>query len=194
MHGRGEKNLEEAFTRLALEYPGRLAVRIGYEESYAHRLQAGADILLHGSRFEPCGLTQLYAMRYGTIPVVSRVGGLTDSVVDAALNDATGFVFGEASGTSMYEALRRCIDCYHACPDNWSRMQARAMNAEFNWERSAGKYLDLYAELVPDSAWARVPEQVTPEMVSERHDGTCVKRAMSPRSRKKQLVPISSFG
>ncbi len=149
VHGRGERRLEEGFRRLALEYPGRLAVRIGYEESYAHRLQAGADILLHGARFEPCGLTQLYAMRYGTIPVVRRVGGLADSVVDAAMQDATGFVFEEPSGASMCEALDRCIEFYQNCPEDWSRMRAHAMRMDFSWAQSASKYVQLYSELGP---------------------------------------------
>ncbi len=150
VHGRGERSLEEGFSRLALEYPGRLAVRIGYEESYAHRLQAGADILLHGARFEPCGLTQLYAMRYGTIPVVRRVGGLADSVVDAAMQDATGFVFEEPNGASMCQALERCIDFYRNCSQDWVRMRIRAMRMDFSWARSADKYIQLYSELVPE--------------------------------------------
>ncbi len=194
VHGRGEHDLETGFRQLAGKYPGRLAVNIGYEESYAHRLHAGADILLHGSRFEPCGLTQLYAMRYGTIPVVSRVGGLLDSVVDATMCDATGFVFNEANGNSMCEALRRCLDHYHARPDQWGRIQARGMSVDFSWGRSAGKYLDLYAGLVPDAILQQAPGQVAPEVVSEKHDGTYGKRAISPRGRNKPLVSVSSFG
>lgn len=195
LHGRGEHDFEEGFRRLAGQYPGRLAVNIGYEESFAHRLQAGADILLHGSRFEPCGLTQLYAMRYGTIPVVSLVGGLADSVVDAALSDATGFVFEEASGASMHDALRRSFELYYCGSlENWNAIQARAMNKDFSWTRSAAKYLQLYAELVPDAVCSRAPEQAAPEVASGMHGNTYGKAAMPLRGRKKQLVPISNFG
>ena len=96
--GDGERHLEEQFAAAALHYPGRIAFRVGYEEPLAHRLMAGGDILLHPARYEPCGLTQLYAMRYGTIPVVRSTGGLRDTVVDATDDTlggetATGFVF-----------------------------------------------------------------------------------------------------
>ncbi|HYW76473.1 MAG TPA: glycogen synthase GlgA [Gammaproteobacteria bacterium] len=195
VHGRGDKNLEKAFTCLALEYPGRLAVRIGYEESYAHRLQAGADILLHGSRFEPCGLTQLYAMRYGTIPVVRRVGGLADSVVDASLEDATGFVFEEADGKSMSQGLQRCIEFYQEHPDDWSEMQARAMRLDFSWSRSARKYIDLYYELIsttlPDH---ESDDGATRNVKMSNLYGSYEDPMLSFACQEKQLVPLSKFG
>lgn len=153
LHGRGESALEEGFRQLALRYPGRMSVRIGYEEAYAHYLQAAADILLHGSRFEPCGLTQLYAMRYGTIPVVSRVGGLADSVVDLgsrgnrSQEKATGFVFDEASGEAMETALARCLEMYQQRPRLWTTLRRRAMSGVFSWMASARRYASLYAEL-----------------------------------------------
>ena len=100
--GDGERHLEEQFAAAALRYPGRIAFRVGYEEPLAHRLMAGGDILLHPARYEPCGLTQLYAMRYGTLPVVRNTGGLRDTVVDAtddtlSRGTATGFVFEGAT-------------------------------------------------------------------------------------------------
>lgn len=153
LHGRGEPALEEGFRQLALRYPGRMSVRIGYEEAYAHHLHAAADILLHGSRFEPCGLTQLYAMRYGTIPVVSRVGGLADSVVDPgsrgnrSYEKATGFVFDEASGEAMETALGRCLEMYQQRPRLWTTLRRRAMSGDFSWMSSARHYARLYAEL-----------------------------------------------
>lgn len=153
LHGQGERALEDGFKALAHRYPGRLSVRIGYEEPWAHLLHAGADILLHGSRFEPCGLTQMYAMRYGTIPIVSRVGGLADSVVDAGTSDAhvekaTGFVFDEPNGEAMASALTRCLDTYVKRPTIWSALRSRAMAEDFSWSFSARKYARLYSELV----------------------------------------------
>jgi len=141
-------------------------VRIGYEESWAHLLHAGADILLHGSRFEPCGLTQMYAMRYGTIPIVRRVGGLADSVVDAGMRgdekveEATGFVFDEPSGEAMESALARCLDVYETRPAIWSALKTRAMDEDFSWALSARKFVRLYAELVPNAAPVAATRQI----------------------------------
>lgn len=155
LHGRGDHALEQGFTQLGRRYPGRLAIRVGYEEAHAHHVQAGADILLHGSRFEPCGLTQMYAMRYGTIPIVSRVGGLADSVVDAGsasrrADGATGFVFDELTGEAMISTLKRCLEVYESQPRAWSALRRLAMTNEFGWARSAREYARLYAELVPE--------------------------------------------
>lgn len=153
LHGRGDHALEEGFRQLALSYPGRMSVRIGYEEAYAHHLHAAADILLHGSRFEPCGLTQLYAMRYGTIPVVSRVGGLADSVVDhgsrgsRSREKATGFVFDEVSGEAMEAALARSLEMYQQRPRLWTTLRRRAMSGDFSWMSSARRYASLYTDL-----------------------------------------------
>jgi len=166
LHGQGERALEEGFRALAHRYEGRLSVRIGYEESWAHLLHAGADILLHGSRFEPCGLTQMYAMRYGTIPIVRRVGGLADSVVDAGMRgdekveEATGFVFDEPSGEAMESALARCLDVYETRPAIWSALKTRAMDEDFSWALSARKFVRLYAELVPNAAPVAATRQI----------------------------------
>jgi len=139
--------------RLAQGYPGRVAVDIGYDESRAHRLHAGADILLHGSRFEPCGLAQLYAMRYGTIPIVSRVGGLADSVRDAdaadGLEGSTGFVFDQLTGEAFAAAVDRCVGLFETQPETWSKLRTRAMCTDFGWTRSAGEYERIYSELLP---------------------------------------------
>ena len=130
-------------------HPGRVAVRIGYDEALAHRLIAGADVILVPSRFEPCGLTQLYGLRYGTLPLVRRVGGLADTVVDAAdavaADRATGFGFDAASrprwnmrcsGRSSCSTSRRC----------GASSMLRAMAQDFSWDGAARKYLALYAE------------------------------------------------
>jgi starch synthase len=125
-----------------------LAVRIGYEERLAHRLHAGADIVLAPARFEPCGLTQLYAMRYGALPVVRRVGGLADTVADAgaAPGSATGFVFDAASPADLLRCVERAIEAYLE-PVRWRRMQIAAMSQDNSWDRSAAQYAQLYRKV-----------------------------------------------
>jgi starch synthase len=126
-------------------------VRIGYEEGLARRILAGADILAAPSRFEPCGLTQMYAMRYATIPVVRDVGGLRDSVIayepdGSTASAATGFMFSEPSLAGFAEALARACLHYRK-PVAWRAMQLRAMQQDFRWTRSAQRYLALYEDL-----------------------------------------------
>ncbi len=147
--GCGDRELERGFEDFARAHPGRAAVEIGYREASAHRLHAGADILLHGARFEPCGLTQLYAMQYGTVPVVRRVGGLADSVFDvqSASNNANGFVFEDASGAALRQAVDRCVAMYASAPGAWDALVDRAMRSDFSWRRSAWNYAELFCEL-----------------------------------------------
>ena len=126
-----------------------MSVRIGYDEAYAHRIQAGADIMLMPSRFEPCGLTQLYSLRYGTIPVVRKTGGLADTIIDAndvnLLNHtATGFHF-TGSGTADYlAAVHRAVSLFRNAPNKWSQLMHTAMNQDFGWARSAAQYTAVY--------------------------------------------------
>ncbi len=160
--GQGERALEEALLALSAAWPGRVGVQIGYDERRAHMLHAGADMLLHGSRFEPCGLTQLYAMRYGTIPVASRVGGLADTIVDYVDSDdhaaqemqeargedgATGFLFDGETPDDVVHALGRALAAF-ARPSSWHALQRNAMSRESGWDASTANYLALYAELV----------------------------------------------
>jgi starch synthase len=151
--GQGERDLERALLDLAAAWPGRLGVQIGYDEARAHMLHAGADILLHGSRFEPCGLTQLYAMRYGTIPVASRVGGLADTILDyspaegRAEDRATGFLFDGESTHDVTHALGRALAAF-AQPSSWHALQRNAMSRDSGWQASTSNYLALYADLV----------------------------------------------
>jgi starch synthase len=151
--GEGDPAFERGFTELAQAHPGRMAVRIGYEEALAHRFYAAGDILLHPSRFEPCGLTPQYAMRYGTVPVVTSVGGLTDTVRDAdeqamRAGTATGFSFKEQTAPAMLACLDRALAAY-ARPVTWRRLQRQAMSQDFGWQASAARYLALYRELAP---------------------------------------------
>lgn len=152
LQGAGEPALEAAFRAAALAHPGRVAVHLGYDEDRAHRLVAGADGVLMPSRFEPCGLTQLYALRYGALPVVRRVGGLADSVVD--LTDrtlregtATGFQFDDARPEALAAAVGRLVGGYRQ-PELWARLQRQAMSQDFSWQGPARQYLALYEELL----------------------------------------------
>ena len=152
LQGSGDAALETAFLAAAKANPAQVAVRIGYDEGFAHRLVAGADLILVPSRFEPCGLTQLYGLRYGTLPLVRRVGGLADTVVNAtdeALggDTATGFCFDAATPEALLGALQRAIQTF-AQPALWQQMVQRAMAQDFSWEGAARSYLALYAQIV----------------------------------------------
>ncbi|MEP7180639.1 MAG: glycogen synthase GlgA [Betaproteobacteria bacterium] len=149
--GAGDKALEDGFAAAARARPGRLAAVIGYDEALAHLIQAGADALVVPSRFEPCGLTQLCALRYGAIPVVSRVGGLADTVVDAnemaiAAGGGTGIQFSPVTPDALALALERTAALYR---DRvvWRRLQGHAMAADVGWHRPARRYAMLYRAL-----------------------------------------------
>jgi starch synthase len=150
--GTGEAEFERSLRASAARHKGNMSVLIGYNEPLAHRIEAGVDIFLMPSRFEPCGLNQLYSLRYGTIPVVRRVGGLADTVVDAtpeAMRDgsATGIVF-EGDGTEeLVTALRRALALY-ARPRAWRQLMTNGMRQDFSWTHSAGQYLTLYDRAV----------------------------------------------
>ncbi|HQT78819.1 MAG TPA: glycogen synthase GlgA [Rhodopila sp.] len=152
--GAGEPALERAFTTAAERHKGRIGCILGYDEALAHLMQAGSDALLVPSRFEPCGLTQLYALRYGAVPVVSRVGGLADSVIDAnqaALNAgvATGVQFWPATPDALEDALQRVISLWHD-RRTWQRIQRNGMAADVSWTGSAARYLALYRQLLAE--------------------------------------------
>ncbi|MFT4191463.1 MAG: glycosyltransferase, partial [Comamonas sp.] len=149
--GSGDPALEAAFGAAAARHPGAVGVRIGYDESLSHQVFAGADVILVPSRFEPCGLTQLYGLRYGCLPLVRRVGGLADTVVDCALEElaedrATGFVFEAFDAEHFGRAVRR-VFALHARPAEWQQVRARAMAQNFGWDSAARQYLALYREI-----------------------------------------------
>lgn len=155
--GRGEKPLEGALQALNERYPGRCAVHIGFDEERAHLLHAGADVLLHGSRFEPFGLTPLYSMRYGTIPIGSRVGGMVDTIVDpgehhsvSAMRQANGFLFEGESSADMFAAIERAL-LLKRQPVVWRAMQRNAMSADYGWARTAPAYLAAYESLMSEA-------------------------------------------
>ncbi len=158
--GTGEKNLEAAYRELAAAYPGTLGVAIGFDESLAHLIEAGSDIYVMPSRFEPCGLNQMYSLRYGTPPVVRATGGLVDTVVAAtnetlASGTATGFAFEDPDPDALLEAITRAIEAWRDAT-TWRRLQQAGMAADFSWRRSAARYLALFRAVadrrVPASA------------------------------------------
>lgn len=141
VQGTGDPSLESAFAIAAHAHPGEVALHVGYDESRAHRLIAGADLILVPSRFEPCGLTQLYGLRYGTVPLVRRVGGLADTVAD----EQTGFVFGEATPFALQACLERALAAY-ADRTRWLALMRAGMAQDHAWSGPARQYLALYAQ------------------------------------------------
>jgi starch synthase len=151
--GVGDPEMEARLEEAAETFPGRVGVQIGYDETLAHRIQAGADALLIPSRFEPCGLTQLCALRYGAVPVVSRVGGLADTIIDAnemalAAGVATGIQFAGGVDDGLALALRKTASLFRDKPA-WRNLQARGMITDVSWRNPARRYIELYKEIAP---------------------------------------------
>lgn len=140
--GSGERALEDVFRGMAAAHPDLFAVRIGFDEGLAHRIEAGADLFLMPSRFEPCGLNQMYSLRYGTPPVVRATGGLADTVID----EVNGFSFAEADAESLLEALGRGVAAWRDKP-RWRSLQLDGMARDFSWSGPARQYADIYARL-----------------------------------------------
>jgi starch synthase len=147
--GTGQSELERQLMDLAIGYHDYVSVAIGYDEGLAHRIEASADIFLMPSRFEPCGLSQMYSLRYGTVPIVRNTGGLTDTVIHAdpltlADGNATGIVFSEATSTALVAAVQYALKLYHQ-GESWQRMMKNGMRRDVSWGPSARAYLKLYA-------------------------------------------------
>jgi len=150
--GKGEPEYHDLFEDLARRFPKKVAVRMEFSDPLAHRIEAGADIFLMPSRYEPCGLNQMYSLRYGTAPVVRQTGGLADTIVDAteaslAAGTANGFSFVEDSPAALSETLRRAVGVYRR-PEVWSRLIATGMRQDWSWAESAKRYEALYQETV----------------------------------------------
>ena len=150
--GSGEAGLEQALQQQAVRHPGRVAVHLGYDEALAHRIFAGSDVTLVPSLFEPCGLTQMYGLKYGSLPLVRGVGGLADTVIDADLatladHSATGFVFGPFTDAAYQHALRRAFALYRK-PAAWARVRQTGMRQPLGWAPAAARYLGLYQRLL----------------------------------------------
>jgi starch synthase len=144
--GTGEPRYQEMWRWLAAQHPEQIGVRIGFDEALAHLIEAGADMFLMPSLFEPCGLNQMYSLRYGTVPIVRRVGGLADTVQDywPGRFDATGFVFNDYSEGALLDTIKRAIWVYFNNKDAWRALQANGMQQDLSWDRSAREYVKIY--------------------------------------------------
>ncbi len=150
--GSGNKSYEQLLQKLARKWPQHIGLHLGYDETLAHLIEGGADAFLMPSRFEPCGLNQMYSQRYGTLPIVAPVGGLLDTVVDTntatlANNTATGFVMEAVDETALMKAIDRCIDTF-AQKEVWQSIMKTAMQQDFSWVKSAEAYSQLYAQAI----------------------------------------------
>ncbi|MCG8488406.1 MAG: glycogen synthase GlgA [Chromatiales bacterium] len=153
--GSGDHSLQSALEKISNRYHSRVGITIGYDEGLSHRIEAGSDCFLMPSRFEPCGLNQMYSLRYGTVPIVRRTGGLADSVVDVtphtlANGTATGFVFDNADGNSLWGAIEHAINFYRRSGSDWDILAMTGMQQDLSWEASAQHYLELYQTAIDD--------------------------------------------
>jgi starch synthase len=153
--GAGETDLQSQLSELAERYPDKVAVRFGYDESLSRAIEAGSDIFVMPSRYEPCGLNQFYSLRYGTVPLVTRVGGLADTVFDVDSADTkpdqkNGIVINEATTNHLVDGIRRALTTYED-KKQWKALQRTGMRASYSWNRSASEYIALYAKAIGDN-------------------------------------------
>ncbi len=150
--GSGEANMQQGFLNLASRYPGRVACRIGYDEALSHQIMAASDLFIMPSRFEPCGLNQMYGLRYGTPPLVNQTGGLADSVIDTntqtmTSKQANGFVMHQADPNELKQCITRALS-YYQQPKLWQQIQQQGMQLELGWQHSAKRYIALYQAML----------------------------------------------
>jgi starch synthase len=141
--GTGQKRYHEMWQQISAQYPAKVAVNLAFNNELAHKIEAGSDMFLMPSRYEPCGLNQLYSLRYGTVPIVRATGGLADTVVPYDGRQGTGFCFEEYSSREMMRAVQQALQFY-ANPEQWQALLLRGMVQDWSWDRSAAEYLDLY--------------------------------------------------
>jgi starch synthase len=143
--GTGQLKYHELFQGIAARYPDKIAVKLGFDNRLAHQIEAGVDMFLMPSKYEPCGLNQLYSLRYGTVPIVRATGGLADTITDYDIqrDSGTGFVFDEYSSDAMMTAIERAQVVY-SDSERWNRLSVRDMLQRWSWEESARKYMELY--------------------------------------------------
>lgn len=151
--GTGEEHYQDLLSRLSRHYPRRVAARLGFSDALAHRIEAGADMFVMASRYEPCGLNQLYSLRYGSVPVVHRTGGLADTITDAtpenlAAAQANGFSFSNYEVAGLEEALARACHMYMHESAQWAQLVETGMRQDWSWARGARRYLDLYSRII----------------------------------------------
>jgi len=143
--GTGQLKYHKLFQGMSARYPDKIAVKLGFDNRLAHQIEAGSDMFLMPSKYEPCGLNQLYSLRYGTVPIVRATGGLADTIADYDIraDSGTGFVFREYSSGAMMTAIERALVVF-ADSERWQRLMARDMQQRWSWEESARKYMELY--------------------------------------------------
>jgi len=148
--GTGEARYQAVFKELKNEYPDQTGVFLSYDYELAHKIFAGSDMILVPSRYEPCGLNQLYALKYGTVPIVRATGGLTDTVeeFDAGEDSGTGFRFTDPERSALETAIFKALDLFSESPEAWTRLMVRGMKKDFSWKRSAEAYIRLYEKAV----------------------------------------------
>ncbi|MDE6635816.1 MAG: glycogen synthase GlgA, partial [Lachnospiraceae bacterium] len=168
--GTGDREYEDTLRYFENVYRGKLSARIMFDEKLSHRMYAGADMILMPSRFEPCGLSQMIAMAYGTLPIVREVGGLKDSVkpYNMYTGEGTGFSFANYNAHEMLFTIKNAIYVYYNKKDDWNKLQQTAMNEDFSWSQAAESYVDMYLRLHPEAAGIR--KQDADEDGSEQTD------------------------
>ena len=156
--GSGDKDYEDLFRRLAQQYPQKFAVKIAYDNALAHKIEAGADMFLMPSRYEPSGLNQLYSLKYGTVPIVRATGGLDDTIEpwDARSGRGTGFKFLDYSGEALLACVRQAVEAFRD-QSGWQRLMRNGMNKDFSWNRSAKEYVRVYERVAPQPALPLAP-------------------------------------
>jgi starch synthase len=146
--GTGEEVFQDALRSAQKKYPQSFGLRIAFDEALSHKIYAGSDIFLIPSRYEPCGLTQMYSLRYGTVPVVRATGGLEDTIqeYDPERNTGNGFKFQEYSASALLTSLSKAVSVYRQ-KERWQSLLAKAMSCDFSWDKSAREYLRLYEKI-----------------------------------------------
>jgi starch synthase len=143
--GAGDKPYEEMFARLQKQFPQKIAVKIAYDNALAHKIEAGSDMFLMPSKYEPCGLNQIYSLRYGTVPIVRATGGLDDTIEpwNPRTGKGTGFKFSEYSGEALLEAIKEALWAFRD-PSSWRKLMRNGMARDFSWNASAKEYVRVY--------------------------------------------------
>jgi starch synthase len=162
--GAGDKTYEEMFVRLNKQFPNKIAVKVAYDNAIAHKIEAGADMFLMPSRYEPCGLNQIYSLKYGTVPIVRATGGLDDTIEpwDARTGKGTGFKFTEYNGESLLLTIKAALSAYQD-ETSWQALMRNGMNKDFSWNASAREYSKVYEKVrqMRRAALTPVPEKVS---------------------------------
>ncbi|MBE6964318.1 MAG: glycogen synthase GlgA [Ruminococcaceae bacterium] len=186
--GKGDQKYEEFFRWAAQQYPGRMAVRLDYNEELSMAIYSGADLFLMPSKSEPCGLSQMIAMRYGTVPIVRETGGLRDSVqpYEAWRDAGTGFTFANYAGSDMLYVIREAVCLYKDYPDAFARLRKRAMSCDFSWSRSAKEYLRIYAGIT-GQAWPVAAQESAEEKPARKRAAKTAKKAEAEETAEKPV-------